>query len=178
MRRTALLSRFCPLAALVAVAAGCSDPADVEYPRLLPLSELTAPADIPVHAADAAADPEAVGAALQARRAAAAARAAGTGGPVTDAQALGGRAAALRDRADALAERPLSGEVSVSVAPAAGAGGAPAPAAAPVDPETAARAEALRERARRMLDDGASSGDLPPCPPGTTDPAVAACLPR
>ena len=40
------------------------------------------------------------------------------------------------------------------------------------------KADALRERARRMLEDGAAPADLPPCPPGTADPAAAGCLPR
>lgn len=167
----AALPRLC-LAVLALLPAACGS--DESYPRLLPLSELNAPPAIPAHAADAAADPEAVGEALRARRAETAARAAAAQGTVADATALGARAGALRERAEALARRDPAqgGAVSVS-APAS------APQATPeTDPETAARAQALRERARRMLEDGAAPADLPPCPPGTADPAAAGCLPR
>lgn len=144
------------LAALLAVSA-CGD-SDGAYPRLLPLSDLTAPPAIPAHAADAAADPEAVGDALRARRAEAAARAGGTRAPVTDAAALQARAAALRARAGELAEAEPPGGASLTIAPA----GAGTPAQA-TDPAAAARAEALRERARRMLDAAPAPS---PCPGG------------
>jgi hypothetical protein len=103
-----------------------------------------------------------VGAALQARRAEAAADAAADRRPVTDAAALGARADALRARAGQLATAEPSGGASLTVAPTA-AGARPA-----TDPEAAARAEALRERARRMLEDEPSA-----CPPG-----AAPCPPR
>ncbi|MDO5370966.1 hypothetical protein [Paracoccus sp. (in: a-proteobacteria)] len=154
----AALSRPCLSAALLVLAAcGGSDQA---YPRLLPLSDLTAPPAVPVHAADAAADPEAVGEALRARRAEAAARAGATQGPVTDAAGLQARAAALRDRAGQIAAAEPSGGASLTIAPAVAA-----PTTRTTDPGTDARAEALRERARRMLD-----GAPPDCPPG-----AAAC---
>ncbi|MBB1490018.1 MULTISPECIES: hypothetical protein [unclassified Paracoccus (in: a-proteobacteria)] len=150
----AALSRLFALAALLALAA-CGG-SDESYPRLLPLSDLTAPPAIPAHAADAAAHPEAVGEALRARRARAAARAGGAQGPVTDAAGLQARAAALRDRAGQLAAAEPQGGASLTIAPA----GSDPPEA--TDPETAARAEALRERARRMLD----GEPAPSCPPG------------
>lgn len=154
----AALPRFCSLAALLALAAcGGSDEA---YPRLLPLSDLTAPPDIPAHAADAAADPDAVGEALRARRAETAARATRAQGQVTDAAALQGRAAALQDRVGQLARAEPSGGASLTIAPA-GAGTTQA-----TDAETAARAEALRERARRMLDGEPAPS---PCPPGAAN---------
>lgn len=85
----------------------CAQPDEADYPRLLPLSELNQPPAIPAHAADAAADPEAVGAALDARRAAAEARAQAARRPVSDAAALGDRATDLQRRADALARTEL-----------------------------------------------------------------------
>lgn len=154
----AVLSRPCLSAALLALAA-CGG-SDMAYPRLLPLSDLTAPPAIPAHAADAAADPEAVGEALRAHRAEAAARAGAAQGPVTDAARLQARAAALRDRAGQIAAAEPSGGASLTIAPAVAA-----PAARTTDPGTDARAEALRERARRMLNGAASD-----CPPG-----AAAC---
>ncbi|MFC0340149.1 hypothetical protein [Paracoccus niistensis] len=164
----ATLSRFCRLAALAVLPAACGG-ADEAYPRLVPLSELNAPPTIPAHAAEAAADPEAVGEALRARRAEAAARAAAAQEGSADTAALTRRAAALRDRAEELSRRdPGTAGVSVSAAPSP----------SDTDPETAARAQALRERARRMLDGGAPPAELPPCPPGTADPTAAGCLPR
>ncbi|SDL03297.1 hypothetical protein [Paracoccus chinensis] len=166
----ATFSRFCRLAALAVLPAACGG-ADDAYPRLVPLSELNAPPAIPAHAAEAAADPEAVGEALRARRAEAAARAAAAQGTPADTAALTRRAAALRDRAEELSRRdPGAAGVSVSAAPSQ--------SAPDTDPETAARARALRERARRMLDGDAAPADLPPCPPGTADPTAAGCLPR
>ena len=159
--------RFLALLALGLAACG---PTDDTYPRLLPLSELNHPPAIPAHAADAAADPQAVGAALQARREEAAARADDARGAVTDADALAGRAGALRRRADALAATELPRDP----APAAARESAPAP-----DPATAARARALRDRAR-ALSDNPVAGDLaplPPCPPGTVDAAASRCNP-
>lgn len=144
------------LAALLALAA-CDD-SGATYPRLLPLSDLTAPPAIPVHAADAAADPEAVGEALRARRAEAAAQAGGARAPVTNAAALQARAAALQARAGELAAAEPSGGASLTITPG---GAEPAPQA--TDPEAAARAEALRARARRMLEGEPPSS---PCPPG------------
>ncbi|WP_415392676.1 hypothetical protein [Paracoccus sp. SJTW-4] len=154
-----LIRRLAPLAAL-AVLAGCGDPGGGDYPRLLPLSQLNAPPAVPAHAAEAAADPSAVETSLRARQAAA--RRHAPESPVTGDAALAARAAALRARAGALA----------ATDPAAAA---PTPATE-TDPETAARAEALRQRARDMLNPGAA-GDLPPCPPGTADPQAAGCAP-
>ncbi|WP_449042718.1 hypothetical protein [Paracoccus sp. (in: a-proteobacteria)] len=155
-----LIRRLAPLAAL-AVLAGCGDPGGGDYPRLLPLSQLNAPAAVPAHAAEAAADPAAVETSLRARQAAA--RRHAPESPVTGDAALAARAAALRARAGALA----------ATDPAATS--APTPATE-TDPETAARAEALRQRARDMLNPGAGD-ELPPCPPGTADPQAAGCAP-
>lgn len=156
------------LAALALALTGCG-PTDNTYPPLLPLSDLNRPPAIPAHAADAAADPQAVGAALQARRAEAAARADDARGTVTDADALAGRAGALRTRADALAATELPRDT----APAA-SNSAPAS-----DPATAARARALRERARALSDNPVAGelAPLPPCPPGTVDAAASRCNP-
>lgn len=156
-----LIRRLAPLAAL-AVLAGCGDPGGGDYPRLLPLSQLNAPAAVPAHAAEAAADPAAVETSLRARQAAA--RRQAPESPVTGDAALAARAAALRARAGALAATDPT-----AAAPT------PTPASE-TDPETAARAEALRQRARDMLNPGAA-GDLPPCPPGTADPQAAGCAP-
>ncbi|HRO14513.1 MAG TPA: hypothetical protein PLL33_05640 [Paracoccus sp. (in: a-proteobacteria)] len=89
----------------------CAEPDGGAYPKLLPLSQLNAPPGIPAHAADAAADPQAVGDALQARRDAAQARARGALGPVADTDDLRARATALRARAAALeSDAALSGQ--------------------------------------------------------------------
>lgn len=155
----AVPSRSCLLAALLALAA-CGD-RTADYPRLLPLSDLTAPPAIPAHAADAAADPDAVGSALRARRADTVARAAGGKGPVTDAAALRSRAAALQDRAKELAATEPGGDVALTIAPAEAV-----PAMQPPDSDAAARAEALRDRARRLRDGAPPSSD---CPAGAAD---------
>lgn len=156
-----------PLACCLALPllAACAEPDAAEYPRLMPLSELNQPPAIPAHAAEAASDPAAVGAALDARRAEAAARADAARRPVTDAGSLGDRAAALRRRAGALAATELP-QGATTTDPAA-------------DPETAARVRALRERARALSEQpvGATPAPLPPCPPGTTDPVAARCNP-
>lgn len=153
------IRRLIPLAALIALA-GCGDPGGQPYPQLLPLSQLNAPPAVPAHAADAAADPGAVESSLRARQAAAHRHAPAS--PAAD-TALTDRAAALRARAGALA----------ATDPAAAA--APVPATE-TDPETAARAEALRQRARDML--GTAAGEPPPCPPETDDPEAADCAPH
>lgn len=185
-----------PLACCLALPllAACAEPDAAEYPRLMPLSELNQPPAIPAHAAEAASDPAAVGAALDARRAEAAARADAARRSVTDAGSLGDRAAALRRRAGALAATELP-QGAPTPAPTTGAAATPAPAApstgsatppAPdattdpaADPETAARVRALRERARALSEQpvGATPAPLPPCPPGTTDPVAARCNP-
>ena len=152
------IRRLIPLATLVALA-GCGDPGGRPYPQLLPLSQLNAPPAVPAHAAEAATDPAAVESSLRARQAAA--RRHAPGSPATGDAALAARAAALRARADALAATD------------------PAAATVPItetDPEAAARAEALRQRARDML--GTSAGELPPCPPATADPEAADCAPH
>lgn len=184
-----------PLACCLALPllAACAEPDAAEYPRLMPLSELNQPPAIPAHAAEAASDPAAVGAALDARRAEAAARADAARRPVTDAGSLGDRAAALRRRAGALAATELpqgattpapTTDAAAPPAPAAPTTDAPAPAPAATtdpaaDPETAARVRALRERARALSEQpvGATPAPLPPCPPGTTDPVAARCNP-
>ncbi|QJD16033.1 hypothetical protein [Paracoccus sanguinis] len=171
-----------PLACCLALPllAACAEPDAAEYPRLMPLSELNQPPAIPAHAAEAASDPAAVGAALDARRAEAAARADAARRPVTDAGSLGDRAAALRRRAGVLAATELpQGTASASpttYAPAPAPDATTDPAA---DPETAARVRALRERARALSEQpvGATPAPLPPCPPGTTDPVAARCNP-
>ncbi|MFC0811311.1 hypothetical protein ACFHYO_04175, partial [Paracoccus panacisoli] len=58
-----------PLACCLALPllAACAEPDAAEYPRLMPLSELNQPPAIPAHAAEAASDPAAAGAALDAR---------------------------------------------------------------------------------------------------------------
>ena len=153
-----LLRRLVPLAALV-VLAGCGDPGGGDYPRLLPLSRLNAPPAVPAHAAEAAADPAAVESTLRARQAAA--RRQAPDSPASGDAALAARAAAMRARAGALAATD------------------PAAATVPItetDPEAAARAKALRQRARDMLNPGAA-GELPPCPPGVADPQAAGCAP-
>ena len=171
------LSRFCALAATIALPMACGD-ATTAYPRLLPLSDLTAPPAIPVHAAEAATDPEAVGAALRQRRAEAAARARSTQVSVTDADSLDARARALRGRAGRLSERdPAQGAVKSVSAPAPQTS-ADMHGSAAADPETAARAKALRARARRMLNGGGpaepASGTPPVCPSGP----LVSCPPR
>lgn len=177
----AVLSLIVPLAA-------CGEHDAAAYPRLLPLSELNRPPAIPAHAADAAADPAAVGAALDARRAKAAALADAARRPVTDADALGQRAAQLRRRAGELAQADLAAAGgaaggppgSASTQPTPQPAAAPADSAlvdpAPADPATAARADALRERARAMTGQPARAA-LPNCPPGVRDPAAARCQP-
>ena len=165
--------------ALILLAA-CAQPDEAAYPRLLPMSELTAPPAIPAHAADAAADPQAVGEALRARRTATQASAEAIGGPVTDAAALQSRASALQSRAAALgqtafdtpgtqpaADQPAAQPASVSPQPVEGA-----------DPATAARIRALRERAGALQSQPVGAdAPLPLCPPGTPDPAASACRP-
>lgn len=158
------IRRLIPLATLVALA-GCGDPGGRPYPQLLPLSQLNAPPAVPAHAADAATDPASVESALRNRGAAAHRHAPAAGAPPAGDAALAARAAALRARADALA----------ATDPAAAAAPTPTPTAE-TDPETAARAEALRQRARDML--GTSAGELPPCPPATADPEAADCAPH
>lgn len=155
----------------------CAQPDEAEYPRLLPLSELNQPPAIPAHAADAAADPEAVGAALDARRAAAEARAQAARRPVSDAAALGDRATDLQRRADALARTELP-----AAQPPRTETGTAAPTAGPADttdPATAARIRALRDRARALSDQPVGAvTPLPDCPPGTADPAAVPCKPQ
>ena len=173
------------LLALSAALAACSGQDRGDYPQLLPLSQLNQPPAVPAHAADAAADPQAVGAALKARRAEAAARTAAAGAPVTDAAALGRRAEDLQRRAGALARAQMSetagqGEppgqgtpspVTPSPVPANPAPSGPAgPGAGKDDPVTAARAEALRERARALSARPVTDAPRP-------SPATPACAP-
>lgn len=169
--------RFVPIAILVltTVLAGCSGHDDTAYPRLLPLSELNRDPAIPAHASDAAVNPEAVGAALEARRADIAAQANAAQRPVADATALSRRADALRDRAGTLASTELpaaSQQPNTAEQPAA---------TSATDPETDARVRALRDRAKALTEQPVvpSLGDaLPPCPPGTADPETARCNPN
>ncbi|WP_134725533.1 hypothetical protein [Paracoccus luteus] len=165
--RRALPFLSCAVAAAVLALSGCGQD-DAAYPRLLPLSELNRPPAIPAHAQDAAADPQAVGAALQARRAEAAARAGDARGPVADADALAGRARALRTRADALAATELP------QGPTSAATSAATPVAPP-EAATAARAQALRDRARALSERPVAG--QPACPPGTADAAASRCNP-
>lgn len=174
MSRHPVLALF----ALPLLLSACAPQDEAAYPRLLPLSELNKAPAIPAHAADAAADPQAVGQALDARRAEAESRARAARRPVTDAEALGDRASALRRRAEALAaaemptaETPTAPPHEDGTPPAAGS----APAEAATDPGTAARVRALRERARALSEQPVTGAPLPPCPPGTTDPAAARC---
>lgn len=159
----------------------CAQPDEADYPRLLPLSELNQPPAIPAHAADAAADPEAVGAALDARRAAAEARAQAARRPVSDAAALGDRATDLQRRADALArtELPAAQPPRTDTGTAAPTAGPTAAPADTTDPATAARIRALRDRARALSDQPVGAvTPLPDCPPGTADPAAVPCKPQ
>lgn len=166
-----LIRRLVPLVALGALT-GCGDPGGEAYPQLLPLAELNGAPALPPHAADAAADPAGVEASLRARQAAAH-RHAPAAAPTGDA-ALAARAAALRTRAAALAATdPAAAATPVPTPPVVTPG---TDAATETDPETAARAKALRQRAREMLD--TPVGDLPPCPPGTADPKAAGCTPH
>ena len=167
------------LVALPLVLAACAAPDEGAYPQLMPLSDLNQPPAIPAHAADAAADPQAVADALRARRAGAAARADQARGPVGDAAGLGDRARALRARADALARTDLPGPRTPAAAPDGQTStAAPNGATSATDPATAARARALRERARSLADQPVGAAPvLPPCPPGTADPVAAACDP-
>ena len=159
------------LAPLVA----CAQPDDAAYPRLLPLSQLNAPPAIPAHAADAAADPQAVGDALKARRAQAQSDARAIGGPVTDAAALDARARALQSRAKALRQADAGAPMPAAVPASASASPAPAQS----DPAMDARIRALRDRARGLSarPAGGDGAPLPLCPPGTADPAAAHCRP-
>ncbi|MFC3568896.1 hypothetical protein [Paracoccus simplex] len=97
------LAKICGALALAALAA-CSDDTS-DYPALMPTDRLLAPPSLPGHAADAANDPEAATAALDARAQGLAGRA-GSGQVDNDAE-LRRRAEALRARARALSERPL-----------------------------------------------------------------------
>ena len=165
------------------ILAACTGQDRGDYPQLLPLSQINQPPAVPAHAADAAADPQAVGAALDARRAEAAARATAMRAPVTDAAALGRRADDLQRRAGALAQTPMpqaapQGEPAAALSPitASPAPADPAPpgaagaAADKDDAVTAARAEALRERARALSGSPVTSAPRP-------SPAAPACAP-
>lgn len=114
----------CLLPIVVALAA-CGAADEGAYPQLLPLDVATADPAVPAHAADAAADPDAVRGELEARAAAAAAsRPAAPDAP----DALAGRAADLRARADALrATSPGAAPADAATCPA----GSTDPACAP-----------------------------------------------
>lgn len=90
------------LALILPILAACGGADDADYPRLLPLDQLTREPAVPAHAADAVADPESVRGELRARAAAATSQAADIAQTGAGADALAGRAAALRARADAL----------------------------------------------------------------------------
>lgn len=158
------------LLALASLAA-CGQPDEADYPRLLPLSQLNAPPAIPAHAADAAADPQAVGDALKTRRAQAQADVGAMSGPVADAAALSARARALQSRADALQREgavPAAGAVQIP-----GAESSPASGAVPeADPAMNARLRALRDRADGLsARPAADSAPLPLCPPDMAEGA-------
>ena len=161
------------LLALIPLAA-CAQPDDAAYPRLLPMSQLTAPPAIPAHAADAAADPQAVGDALKARRGATAAAAQSVSGPVTDATVLTNRARALQSRAEALKQAQLpTPAASPDAAPPAATSTTPDDS---TDPAMAARIRALRDRAGALSSTPVGGATpLPLCPPGTPDTAAANC---
>lgn len=166
----------------VAPLLACAQPDDAAYPQLLPLSQLNAPPAIPAHAAEAAADPQAVGDALRARRAQTQADSGALAGPVTDAASLETRARALQSRADALRrETPAAAAISPapsSSLPSSSAGAGTDDAA---DPATEARLRALRDRAGALASQPIADGaaPLPLCPPGTpvTDGRASGCRP-
>lgn len=169
------------LAALLLSACGQTDGGP--YPRLLPLDQLNAPPGIPAHAAEAAANPDAVGAALRARRAAIPPVRA----PGADSDALQRRAEALQRRAQGIAAEPLrpaAGSASPPLTPApahdATAGTPPSAVQHPSSQDGAPSAErlrALRERANALQ----GARVLPPCPPAgsavSADPAGTDCAP-
>lgn len=91
--------------AMILTLAACSDYAD--YPRLLPMDQLTAAPRLPANAAEAASSPATVNARLQQQRGALQSRAAAAAASGPDASDLTTRAEALRKRARALSETPM-----------------------------------------------------------------------
>lgn len=165
------------LLALASLAA-CGQPDEAAYPRLLPLSQLNAPPAIPAHAADAAADPQAVGDALQARRAQTRDGVDAISGPAADAAALSARARALQSRADALQREPAPPAAATAPnPPAATPAHAPATPAQPdTDPALDARIQRLRDRAGALsARPAADSAPLPLCPPGAPAASPPTC---